>query len=490
MWMRRLLALIVLGAVVATVMPARAADTDRPWSASDIASLNRDVAGILDAPTLRGAHVGLLATDAKRGTQLIARNADDAFQPASTFKLLVGSAALDNLGSTYAFHTSVYADGAILDGTLHGNLYLRGGGDVHLSAKDLDDAAAAVSAAGIVRVDGTILSDATHFDDERYPPGWNIDDIPYDYAAVTSALSFDENVLHMYLTPGAHVGDPAIVRIDPASTGIVIENRLITGPPKSNDTSDILRPWNAPMTIRVTGSYPIDAKESDDVAPAVPDPAGYALSAFTAALARRGIAATGGSHDGDATPATATHIWTHASEPLARYLGDMWLPSDNLAAELLLKELGTTSAMPGTRVAGIGVEQRWLRHLGIEPADVAISDGSGLSNYDRIEPRTLVAILQHDWNGPNRAMVLAALPVAGRTGTLRYAFKGTSAEGRVIAKTGTVDHVRTLSGYIATKHHGMVTFSLMIEDWIDPSPEAAQRLATVRGALLSRFVDR
>jgi D-alanyl-D-alanine carboxypeptidase/D-alanyl-D-alanine-endopeptidase (penicillin-binding protein 4) len=182
----------------------------------------------------------------------------------------------------------------------------------------------------------------------------------------------------------------------------------------------------------------------------------------------------------------ATTFWTHDSQPLAALLGPrFWIPSDNLFAELLLKELGlVTAGKPGTTDTGIAYEKQWLQRIGIDPATVTLADGCGMSQYDRITPRDLVTILQHDWNGPNRQLVLDSLPVGGARGTIE-GIAGTDAAGRVFAKTGSMMHVRGLAGYLATLHHGPVTFAFEVDDWNGAYPT----LAALRARVLSRIVD-
>jgi D-alanyl-D-alanine carboxypeptidase/D-alanyl-D-alanine-endopeptidase (penicillin-binding protein 4) len=171
-------------------------------------------------------------------------------------------------------------------------------------------------------------------------------------------------------------------------------------------------------------------------------------------------------------------------------LSEFWLPSDNLMGELFLKELGAArSGEPGSFTNGIAVEGDYLRSIGVDPATLSITDGSGHSAYDRITPRDLVAILQSDWEGAYRSLVIDALPEAGVRGTLKDAFAGTSLDGRVFAKTGTHRHARTLSGFIQTDDHGPVTFSLLINDWLgDDRPGGSPQLRQAQAALLSAFL--
>jgi serine-type D-Ala-D-Ala carboxypeptidase/endopeptidase (penicillin-binding protein 4) len=460
-----------------------------PWTPAEISRLDAQIDALMQAPALHGAQVGFIAIDTQRGTLLYSRNADEEFMPASNFKLLVGSTALQRLGLNFSYVTRALADVPPQNGVENGNVYLRGGGDALLSAQDLDNAAAAVGAAGITSITGSVIVDPSHFDDQRLGFGWSWDDLPYYYAPVISALELEDGVVHIYMTPGSAVGDPVRLAVQPQSSAFTIDNELRTGPAGSMDTSDIVRPWDQPRTIVLTGSYPLDAKESGDLHPSVPDPVAYAADVFTRALDARGIDVIGGTRVGR-SPAQPFVLWTHDSLPMPQLMQRFWYPSDNLMGELLLKELGVlASGEPGTDEHGADVEREFLRSVGVDPDTVSIADGSGLSQYDRITPRDLLTILQYDWNAPYRDVVLDALPYAGVRGTLEHAYIGTPAEYKVWAKTGSISHVRTISGYIQTETHGVVTFSLLINQWMgEDHPDGPAALARARGAVLSAIV--
>lgn len=433
---------------------------------------------------MRGAHVGLLAVDTS-GAIVYAHDPDDDFVPASTFKLIVGSAALSKLGPAFTFGTSADAVGPVNAGTLNGDLVLRGGGDAQLSVADLRNAAAAVRAAGIVHVTGDIVADASYFSAPRYPGGWMIDDLPYEYAAVPSALSLDRNIAHVRVRPGSAAGAQAQLSVEPAVNAFTVVNRTVTGARGSDDTTDLDRPWNLPTEIDVTGSYPLGAPLSDDLEPAVPDPPAYAAAVFHDALVARGISIDGAVRF--ASEPGGAHLWQHRSEPLRTMLGDFWRPSVNLIGEQLLEALGLASSPPARvddRAAGIGVETAWLRSIGIDPRTVTIADGSGLSAYDRTTPRTLVTILSYGWHGRYRTTLLAALPVSGRSGTLANDFTAAPLAGAIVAKTGTTNHARLLAGYARRLDGGTTIFALMIENWMDDRPDAEARLNRVRETVL------
>jgi D-alanyl-D-alanine carboxypeptidase/D-alanyl-D-alanine-endopeptidase (penicillin-binding protein 4) len=459
-----------------------------PWSDAQIARLHDNVDAALQAPALRGAYVGLLAVDAVRGTVLYSSNADNEFTPGSTFKLLVGSAALQYLGPDFRFVTTFSSDAPPKDGVVSGNLYLHGGGDAHLSAADLRAAALAASRAGIRRVDGEIVVDDSHYDAQRFAPGWTVDDLPYEYGALVSALELEDGVVHVYVSPGPIVGAPVKLRVEPASGVFTVENRAVTGAPHSEDTTDVVRSLGS-QNIEIVGSYPAGAPESDDLEPSVPDPQLYAGDVLLRALRDAGVTVAGGVHAGVA-PRSAGVLWRLDSAAMPQLLSEFWLPSDNLMGEMFLKELGVArSGEPGSFANGIAVEDEYLRSIGVDPTTLSITDGSGHSAYDRITPRDLVAILQSDWNGAHRSVIIDALPEAGVRGTLKDAFSGTVLDGKVFAKTGSHRHARTLSGYLQTEDHGPVTFSLLVNNWLgDDRSSGPAQLRAAQTAILSAFL--
>jgi D-alanyl-D-alanine carboxypeptidase/D-alanyl-D-alanine-endopeptidase (penicillin-binding protein 4) len=266
-------------------------------------------------------------------------------------------------------------------------------------------------------------------------------------------------------------------------------NRASTGTNGSDETLDA-----APTTSGcrlLVGSIASGSSESEtDVA--VPDPPLYLAQSVVAALKAAGIVVDGsGRVDRSSRESlraitranqTVSTVWQHDGAPLSSVLSRFWIPSDNFVGELLLLDLSRGSIR--SRDAALDVERAWLRSIGVDPATTTLFDGSGLSQYDRITPRDLVTILQHDWNGPNRQLVLDSLPIGGARGTIE-GVAGTPASGRVFAKTGSMMHVRGLAGYLATQRHGAVTFAFEVDDWIGAYPD----LAKVRAAVLSRIVQ-
>lgn len=486
------------------------ADGGAAWSPADRAALREKLDALFrDAAAIHGAHVGLYAADARDGSALYARTRDDEFMPASTLKLLVGSVALARLGTGFRFHTEAFVTAPPeRDGALNATLVLRGGGDPFLRAADVSSLGDAVVAAGVRQINDDVRVDASYFDAQPYPPGWVWDDFAYYYAPVVSAASFEENVLHITVTAGTTVGAPAQVTpslggflnrdplsaCEPTLSAVVFKPYVTTVAPGTEPSVDLGRERGG--CIAVSGTIPLHGDPDIEDA-AVPSAAVYLRDAMLAVLRERGVAVSPGvrldaqygeehAYHGPVAGNEHRTIWSHDSEPMPRLLADMWYPSDNLLAELLLKSLGVArSGVPGTTENGAALEREYLQSIGVDPKTVTLRDGSGLSIYDRITPRDLVAILQSDWKGPNRGIVLDALPVAGVRGTLREEFVGSGADGRAFVKTGSMSHVRGLAGFLATKRHGTVTFALMVDDWNG----VASELDAFRGAVLARLVN-
>jgi serine-type D-Ala-D-Ala carboxypeptidase/endopeptidase (penicillin-binding protein 4) len=472
-----------------------------PWTDREAAALaaNLDVT-LMGAPALRGAHVGIEAVDARDGRVLYERNQDAAFQPASTLKLLVGSVALEKLGPAFRFTTEALADGELRGGVLQGALVVRAGGDPFLRAADFEDLVTQLAQQGVHEIRDGVAFDLARYERPGYAPGWSWDDAPYAYQPVVGALAFEQNVLHLTVAPGA-LAAPATITSAPIdtlrspnepcgfSTAPLVVPAVVTGAAVAKDTLDLERtPFGC---TRVVGTIPLGAKP-ETLDAAVPFPTVFAALALRDALRRHGIALGTVTTDPEtalaerSAPANGTMLWTHRSAPLAEIVADMWLPSDNLVAEMLVRELGVgTPPAQGTLARGIALETAWLRGLGVDTGAITLVDGSGLSTYDRFTPHDLVAILAHDWQGPNRGLVLDDLPIAGVRGTLASIGATGELRGRVFAKTGTLSHVSTLAGYAATQQHGTVIFALMIDDAVAD----AGVLHAVRDRLLTQLVQ-
>ncbi|HTZ90252.1 MAG TPA: D-alanyl-D-alanine carboxypeptidase/D-alanyl-D-alanine-endopeptidase [Alloacidobacterium sp.] len=474
------------------------------------APLAKIIAAILSNPAVARAHWGISVVTLD-GVPIYSLNDQQYFQPASNAKLFTTAAALALLGPGYTMKTYVVAEGPITaDGHLHGSLRLIGGGDPSLSGRAypynghterpnpplyaLDDLAAQVAASGIRALDGTIVADDTLFAWERYGQGWAQDDLQWDYGAPVSALTVNDNVRYLTLTPGAAAGDPVIATWNPPlpDDSATLKNEAITSPPGSQQHLGLDRQPDQAY-VRVYGTIPAGSKPVN-FAIAVQDAAKFAGDGFAQMLAAHDVAVNSSvevSHrlSGDTqifekeseqsialkpltagpqlpfTPAANARIVAQrTSPPLSEIVTVVNKVSQNLHAEILLRLLGKAEGDDGSVAQGARVVRQFLISAGVQPEDFFFYDGSGLSPQDVITPRAATTLLTYasrqSWGSAYRA----SLPVGGVDGTLENRFTQPPLKGRIFAKTGTLAEAHALSGYLVAASGRTLVFSILCND--------------------------
>jgi D-alanyl-D-alanine carboxypeptidase/D-alanyl-D-alanine-endopeptidase (penicillin-binding protein 4) len=444
--------------------PAAApAAADRPGWLAEIAT----------GPLAR-AQWGVAVWDLGADRWVARHEADRYFVPASNLKLVVSATALERLGADYEWRTSVYGTAPLGPaGVLDGDLVLYGRGDPNLSGRFapsitaiFDALADSLAARGLERVRGSLLADESHWDTDYVRGDWAGYDLLWWYAAPVGALGFNDNAIDFHIRPGQAVGVPPVVEGEPGSAFYTLENRAVTGPRGAETTFDLTR---EPGTNHVVayGTLPIDAEPNVEYF-AVVDPAGWAATAFREALARRGIAVEGPvrtisrSTDSPVAAGDTIALAAHVGEPLARVVESVLGRSQNWHAEQLLKTIGKEIEGEGSWSAGIEVERRTLAALGVDTTAFLLKDASGLSSANLVTPEAIVALLAAMRERPAGEAFLFALPVAAESGSLRRRFGGTPAAGRVRAKTGYIENVYSLSGYLTTLTGAEYAFSVIV----------------------------
>ena len=437
--------------------------------------LGRDIDALLAQPAIDRATWGVVVRSLTRNETLYTVNANKLFVPASNMKLVTLAAAGERLGWDYSFDTRLVATGPINDGILEGDLVVVGSGDPTID--DWDGAAGrlfrgwaeTLKAKGITRINGRIIGDDDTFDDEPWGSGWAWDDLDRSFATGIGALQFNQNTAQIKLTPALHSGEAAAIALEPAGSGLLIRNLVETVAP--NTTPPLLtvrRRLDTPL-LEVRGSILLGTTTVVRNV-AVHNPTIYFVTHLRETLMSSGIEVVGDPVDIDEiedppSRARGSVLLNHRSPTLAVLAVTMMKLSQNLYGETLLKAIGTLKTIGSSESGRAGV-MAVLQDWGIGASDVRVVDGSGLSPYDLATPGAFVALLTRvAGDARHRQSYQAALPVAGRDGTLAQRFKGTRAENNVRAKTGSLANARSISGYLQAADGEPLVFSILVNNF-------------------------
>jgi D-alanyl-D-alanine carboxypeptidase/D-alanyl-D-alanine-endopeptidase (penicillin-binding protein 4) len=447
------------------------------------------------ARALWGVHV----VDAATGRVLCERNAALPMTPASNMKLLTTALALKTFGAEHRFETRVVLTGS-------GDLVLVGGADPSISGRiypyvregtadprqRLADLARQVAAAGVTRVEGDLIGDDTLHEHEPWPDGWAAGDVPWEYGAPVSALTYNDNAVSITIRPAREAGEGARVSLKPALGWFTIHNTLrVEAGAKREIRLDRL-PGSA--VVRIYGTAPPGAAAATQWI-AVDDPARFAAEEFRKALLEEGVAVMGAAR---ARHRLAGEPWVEPqgrtvakrlSPPLAEIVTVVNKVSQNLHAELLLREIGRVKRGRGARSAGVEELESWLISLGADKQELALADGSGLSRPALVSPRVITAVLRSMAASADGETFSKSLPVGGVDGTLYARFRGLGDASAIRAKTGTIRHVSALSGYAGPPTGQGVAFSIIANHATAPSQEIRAAIDRIGMAILESLRD-
>ena len=470
-------------------------------------ALHADLARIFAAPEVDHALWAVTIQSMETGEVFYSLNPRKLVMPASAMKIITTAVAAEQLGWDYRYETRLLASGPVEHNRLHGDLIVRGSGDPTINARNGDHAgvfeawADQLRAAGINAIDGRIIGDDDAFDDEGLVEGWAWEDLASGFATPGGALQHHENVVELVLHAGSVPGAPVSIEIQPAGSGLVVVNHVLTSP-TDGDVTVGRRRLPGQRTLELTGWVPVGT-EAFTLTASVDNPTEFFVRALRATLVSKGIEVNGAAVDIDTiaaplhpdeaddqsaspVPDSTDHVLvSHVSPPLSDMAMVLMKMSQNLYAETLLKTVGASST-PGTTEAGREAVRAVLTSWGIAPHEYIIADGSGLSRYNYVSAEVLVKILRRMHSDDRHAAAFeATLPIAGRDGTLINRMKGTLAEGNVRAKTGSMSNVRALAGYVTTRDDELLAFSMLANNFHVPQgtiddlmDRAVERLAT------------
>ncbi|HET6616707.1 MAG TPA: D-alanyl-D-alanine carboxypeptidase/D-alanyl-D-alanine-endopeptidase [Gemmatimonadota bacterium] len=463
--------------------------TPRSIRGSSGPSLVESIARAVADPSLAHSGIAILVVSLDRGDTLFAREQDRLYTPASNRKLFTAASALHWLGPDYRFSTALLTTGPVAGDTLRGDLVLVGHGDPDLAVAHLAALVDSLAATGARVVTGDVRADDSWFDDVEWGAGWMWDDGPYWEWPYITALTLADNVVTVTARPGPQAGAPAVVSLDPPTAYMTVRATATTGAAGSGSNVEIDRHWHPrENVIDVSGTVALGGEPVIE-SRTVEDPALYAVTVLEELLAARGIEVLGVARHGALDGAPADTVAVHESAPLAASIRNFLKISDNLTGELLVKAVGAhVSGPPGTYEKGLAAERAFLaREVGTDTTAQRLADGSGVSRYNLVTARQIVELLAYMASRDDLyPFYLEALPVAGVDGTLEGRMRGTAAEGRARAKSGTLNGVAALSGYVPAADGERLAFSTMIEFYAGgSSPRRAVQDSIV--AALARF---
>jgi D-alanyl-D-alanine carboxypeptidase/D-alanyl-D-alanine-endopeptidase (penicillin-binding protein 4) len=468
-----------------------------------LAPLQRGIDRVVLAPRWSEALWGVEVRSLTTGKVLYQRNAGKNLKPASTFKLLTTAAAIDAMPADTRLRTSVET-AATLDpsGRLAGDVYLVGRGDPGLSGRypggryvdfsqrpeerrptaELERLADQLKAAGVQRIEGRLIGHEGAFTGDRRGSDWAWEDLVWCYGAEVSALSFNDNCAELRALPGAKPGDPLAIERVPVSAYYQVVSTATTAPAGAKSELRLQRDLGSNV-IRLSGTHPIGEKPWQGSV-ALEDPARYTTTVFTEVLAARGIVFQGTlATSSDALPEGLRVLASLDSAPLSEILKGINKPSQNLHTEMLLRLLGARVKGQGSVEAGHEALGEFLERSGVAKEPGALRDGSGLSRSDLLRPHELVSLLAAMDRHPRAQAFRESLPIAGVDGLLKNRMNGGAAEGRVLAKTGSIRNVNGLAGYVTTRAGERLAFSLVVNHHTGPAREASAALDEIANLL-------
>ena len=428
-------------------------------------ALAQEIDALLQADFLSDARVGVSVRDLTTGRFLYRRGSDIALNPASNIKLVTSAAALALLGPEHRYATQIYvAKDSLVDGVVKGDIYVRGSGDPQLVTADLYELAGELVASGVTRVTGGVVVDASRFDRDELPPGYDQKDEFASYRAMSGATSVNFNTFSVTVRPGATPGRPAIATIDPPVPGISLTNQVSTVDGWRRQVAVAAEPQDdGTVAITLTGTIGASSSPQDYRYPVL-DPTRNAGEVLRLVLKQRGIKLGRGKIETRVVPPDAQLVATHFSPSLAVLLRSVNKLSNNFAAEQILKTLDTDT-QPASFAGAVQRVHGWLEGLGIGPDDVTYSNGSGLYDTNLISADQMTLLLRRVHGDFRLAPdFVGSLAIMGADGTTRSRLEESPGRRFVRVKTGTLNEVSALSGYAGTLGAAPIAFSILMND--------------------------
>ncbi len=436
-------------------------------------------------PNFNHAFWGVLVKSLKTGEIIYKRNADKLFNPASNTKLFTSAAALSLLGSDFVYQTNLYANGIIKNNKLAGDLIIQGSGDPTISNRFFNGNVTSIFEAwadsliskGITEISGNLYGDDASFDNFGSGRGWLLDNESAWFSAPSGALSFNDNTLMIEVKP-TEINFPAEIKVIPNTKYVTVMQKVLTVDTNSEQSIKISR-LSGSNLISVNGKIKKDSKPVIEYV-SIADPTLFFLTVLREVFEQKGISVKGkiGSISIAEKIILAENLsllFTHESVPLHMIVKELNKNSNNFYAEQILKTIGLEVYNYGSSENGAKASKELFATMGINPDNMIMVDGSGLSRLNLVSPRQIVNLLTFLYSSDQFNPFYNSLPIGGVDGTLANRMKRSAAENNVRAKAGFNENVSSLSGYIKTIGGETLAFSIMINNFL-ASPNLVEYL--------------
>ncbi len=467
---KQLLVIIFIGCVCALFF-----SFDLHASSAETKKLKASLARIVEDKAFQSAHIGISIISTKSGQSLFQHNAQKRFVSASNMKLFTSAAALLYLSPDFTYETKVLTDGTITGGTLKGNLVIAASGDPTISGyfnknnptQVFEDWADTLIQKGIKAITGDIIVDNRYFNDNPLGAGWHWDDVDHCFSAPIDAFSFNNNCIALTISPGTQANSPAKVEVEPKTAYITVLPTITTGDKDSDVDMSAGYAGNGNAII-LSGAIPLK-HESVVKYIAAKNPAAFGAFVFKEILLSKGIEVNGKIYctrggcdqvkDLDTSSANTLLAFYH-SPKLSEIVKVINKLSNNLYTENLFLTIAKAKQKEGNAQEAALVVRDILTKAGVNLEGFYMADGSGLSRFNLITPQQTAQLLQVMAPNPYFDPFFNSLAAPDTEGTLKN-WSGGGATGNIRAKTGTMTHVRNLSGYVRTKDGELLAFSFL-----------------------------
>jgi serine-type D-Ala-D-Ala carboxypeptidase/endopeptidase (penicillin-binding protein 4) len=432
---------------------------------------------IVKLPELKNASIALYAENIKTGALVFDYNSNLSLAPASVFKIIPTSMAIELLGSDYKFKTELAYSGTITaDGTLNGDIYIIGYGDPCLGSQNfethynsggelLQKWVSEIKKLGIKSINGDVISDISYFGEISIPDTWIWEDIANYYGNPGSSLNYMDNLYYVHFKTGIIDNSPTIItKTEPEDIGLTFDNKVKSSA-TTGDESFIYYTDNK-SECEIRGTLPW--KQNDfTIKGSVPEPELYLAKKFAQTLKNGGISINGKESktaDFD-SEISRTVFYTTYSPELIKIAEVTNLKSFNLYAEMFAHHIEKNTVKPYSDA----VKDFW-KSKSVDVDGLYVEDGCGLSRFDGITAAQMTAMLKYlRTKSVNGEKFFSTLPVAGTSGTLSRYCIGTKAQNRLHAKSGSMTRVRAYAGYILNANGDEIVFCFIANNYSCPN---------------------